>query len=72
MKILDVVDVFLQEYFNKKVSYKATGDILLGRNYTFDLIDTPYVLKIFGDKDKWGREIASLEFIKNKNIKGIG
>lgn len=69
MKILDVVDVFLQEYFNKKVSYKATGDILLGRNYTFDLIDTPYVLKIFGDKDKWGREIASLEFIKNKNIK---
>lgn len=68
MKNLDVVDVFLQEYFNKKVSYKATGDILLGRNYTFDLIDTPYVLKIFGDKDKWGREIASLEFLKNKNI----
>lgn len=64
-KILIIISLL---NYNKLFKNGKTN-ILLGRNYTFDLIDTPYVLKIFGDKDKWGREIASLEFIKNKNIK---
>ncbi|SCY60374.1 aminoglycoside phosphotransferase family protein [Alkaliphilus peptidifermentans] len=64
----DLFQRFIIYYFNIKIDMSNIGHKELERNNVYFIPNTDQVLKIYSDKRRWEAEVASLKFLKNKEV----
>ncbi|WP_432664517.1 aminoglycoside phosphotransferase family protein [Wukongibacter baidiensis] len=64
----DLFRKFIGNYFNYEIDMTYIGHKELGRNNVYLIPNTKQVLKVYSDKRRWAAEVASLKFLRNKEV----
>jgi len=59
---------FIAKYFNSEIDMRNIGHKELERNNVYLIPNTDKVLKVYSDKRRWSAEVASLKFLRNKEV----
>lgn len=69
MKSIDELNEnLIKEVLKGKKNYISLGNDELGRNKVMLLPDYNIILKLYGKKERWEREIASLKYMESKTL----
>lgn len=64
----DLFKRFITYYFNRQIDMRNIGHTELKRNNVYFIPNTDLVLKIYSNKGRWEAEVASLKFLRNREV----
>ena len=59
----------LRDIYEESAQYVSVGHEKLERNSVWDILSKNHIVKVYGDKKRWKRELIALKYFKNIDIK---